>query len=111
MKPFLIDTSGWCAIYNETDSNHPKALSFWSKAATQIGTLYTSDYILDETLTLLNVGISHEAAVKFGRAILASKVIQIVPITAPRWETAWVRTFAAASLPRYLLYTVLTVGK
>jgi predicted nucleic acid-binding protein len=89
MKPFFIDTSGWCAIYDKSDDNHKAAFPFWTKIAANIGTLYTSDYIIDETLTLLNVRISHTTAVEFGRIILASKVIEIIPVTVSRWEEAW----------------------
>lgn len=96
MKPFFIDTSGWCAVYDKSDDHHQTAFSFWNKAAARIGTVYTSDYIIDETLTLLNVRISHAAAVEFGRIILGSKVIKIIPVTTPRWEEAW-KLFAKCS--------------
>ncbi|NSW90935.1 MAG: PIN domain-containing protein [Firmicutes bacterium] len=33
--------------------------------------------------------INHTSAVEFGRIILASKVIKIVPVTAERWENSW----------------------
>jgi predicted nucleic acid-binding protein len=89
MKPFFIDTSGWCAVYDKSDDNHKAAFLFWTQTAANIGTLYTSDYIIDETLTLLNVRISHTTAVEFGRIILASKVIEIIPVTVSRWEEAW----------------------
>ncbi len=89
MKPFFIDTSGWCAIYDKSDDNHKVAFPFWNKTAARIGALYTSDYVIDETLTLLSVRINHTAAVEFGRVILASEVIKIIPITTSRWENAW----------------------
>ncbi len=89
MKPFFIDTSGWCAIYNKSDDNHKTAVPFWTKKAMNIGILYTSDYIMDETLTLFNVRINHAAAAEFGRIVLASEVIKIIPVTASRWEEAW----------------------
>jgi predicted nucleic acid-binding protein len=89
MNPFFIDTSGWCAVYDKSDDNHHAAFAFWNKVAAKIGALYTSDYIMDETLTLLTVRISHAAAVEFGQIILVSKVIKIIPVTPSRWEGAW----------------------
>ncbi|MEW8958782.1 MAG: PIN domain-containing protein [Moorella sp. (in: firmicutes)] len=89
MKPFFVDTSGWCAVYDRSDDNHGKALSFWQKIASTAGTLYTSDYVMDETLTLLRVRTGHTSAVEFGRLILASKVVKIVPVSASRWKKAW----------------------
>ena len=89
MKPFFIDTSGWCAVYDKSDKYHAAAFSFWQSAAAKLGVLYTSDYIMDETLTLLNIRINHAAAVEFGRTILSSKVVKVIPVTKPRWEEAW----------------------
>lgn len=89
MKPFFIDTSGWCALYDKSDANHETVIPFWGETAKKNGTLYTSDYALDETLTLLKVRIDHTAAARFGRIILSSKVINIIPVTKSRWETAW----------------------
>ena len=89
MRPFFIDTSGWCALYDRSDGQHHLASPFWAQTASRLGALYTSDYILDETLTLINIRISHAAAAAFGRAVLASKVIRVVPVTGSRWENAW----------------------
>ena len=89
MKPFFVDTSGWCAVYDRSDNNHGKALAFWQKMAPSTGTLYTSDYVLDEALTLLRVRTGHTVAVEFGRLILASEVVKIIPVSASRWQKAW----------------------
>jgi hypothetical protein len=89
MKPFFVDTSGWCAVYDRSDDNHGKALAFWQKMAPSTGTLYTSDYVLDEALTLLRVRTGHTVAVEFGRLILASEVVKIIHVSASRWQKAW----------------------
>ena len=89
MKPFFVDTSGWCAVYDRSDDNHGKALAFWQKMAPSTGTLYTSDYVLDEALTLLRVRTGHTVAVEFGRLILASEVVKIIPVSASMWQKAW----------------------
>jgi predicted nucleic acid-binding protein len=89
MNPFFMDTSGWIAVFDKSDQSYPLAFPFWNQAAAKVGTLYTSDYVLDETLTLLNVRINHAAAVEFGRIILSSKVISIISVTTSRWDGAW----------------------
>jgi len=89
MKPFFIDTSGWCALYDKSDANHEAVIPFWNETAKKNGTLYTSDYVIDETLTLLSARIDHAAAAGFGRTILSSKVIKIIPVTKSRWDNAW----------------------
>lgn len=50
---------------------------------------YTTDYILDETLTLLRTRVDHKAAVEFGRIILSSRVVKVLPIIGERWRKAW----------------------
>lgn len=89
MKPFFVDTSSWCAVYDRSDDYHHKAYSFWQKASKVLGALYTSDYIIDETLTLLKIRMGHKAAVEFGQLILASEVVKVVPVTPTRWQKAW----------------------
>lgn len=89
MKPLFVDTSGWCAVYNRADTNHPRALSYWREIAGTAGLVYTTDYILDETLTLLRSRVGHEPAVTFGRTVLASEVVKVLPITPERWQRAW----------------------
>ena len=54
MKVF-VDTSGWAAYFNERDANHKKAVMVWENLKKQRADLITSDYILDETITLLKV--------------------------------------------------------
>ncbi len=52
----FVDTSAWYAIEVEDDVNHEKAYGFLSKLASgEYGVPITTDYILDETLTLLRI--------------------------------------------------------
>jgi len=89
MQPFFVDTSGWCAIYVRSDYYHSQAVAFWQKIASTTGTLYTSDYIMDETLTLLRMRVGHSAAVDFGRLVLSSNVVKIITVSTARWQRAW----------------------
>ncbi len=89
MKPPFVDTSGWCAIYNRADVNHIQARTCWEKISQKVGLVYTTDYVLDETITLLRARVGHKPAVEFGQVILASKVVKTVPITQELWQKAW----------------------
>ena len=46
----FVDTSAWFAAVVPSDPNHPRAAN-WLAANSEV--LITTDYILDETLTLL----------------------------------------------------------
>ncbi|KKM11373.1 hypothetical protein SY88_09065 [Clostridiales bacterium PH28_bin88] len=88
-RPLFVDTSGWCALYDCGDFRHPEAVELWHALAKTTGLLYTTDYVVDETITLLRVRVGHSPAVEFGKIVQSSKVIRIIPISAERWQRAW----------------------
>jgi len=61
----FIDTSAFCALSIPKDQNNPAAKSINAKLKEQKAVLYTSDYVLDETYTLLKMRGSHATTVKF----------------------------------------------
>lgn len=52
MKLF-IDTWGWYALGNIQEQGHKDVKALYEAARRQNATIYTTDYILDETITLL----------------------------------------------------------
>ena len=48
----FIDTGAFLARYLSNDSHHLKAAAIWKKTAGEA--LFTSNHVLDETLTLLS---------------------------------------------------------
>jgi uncharacterized protein len=52
MKLF-IDTWGWLQLYNKRENQHQAVATFFNDFNSRGGTIYTTDYILDETFTLL----------------------------------------------------------
>ncbi len=78
-----MDTSGFKAIYDERDDYHQEARGFMNQLSSrkiQTRGLLTSDYILDETLTLLRFGAGHSEASIFARAITDSKAFRTVHV-------------------------------
>jgi len=88
MKIF-VDTSAWCALTDLKDKNHTKAGNLFNKINDKGYFLATSDYILDETLTLLRFKLGHPAAVMFGEDLLSSKVCQVFEIDQKIKQKAW----------------------
>ncbi|MBI5683377.1 MAG: type II toxin-antitoxin system VapC family toxin [Deltaproteobacteria bacterium] len=64
MKVF-IDTSAFCALAIPKDQNNSNAKAIHTKLQEQKAIIYTSDYILDESYTLLKMRGSHTTSVKF----------------------------------------------
>ena len=52
MKLF-IDTWGWLTLRDRRESRHQEVVSYYRDLRLQQGIAYTSDYVLDETITLL----------------------------------------------------------
>jgi predicted nucleic acid-binding protein len=49
----FIDTWGWLTLYDSREAQHQAVAQFYGHFRSQGGHLYTTDYVLDETLTLL----------------------------------------------------------
>jgi uncharacterized protein len=64
MKIF-VDTSAWFALNNRKDQNHKKARKFIESLKSDPMLLFTTDYVVDETLTLLRFKVSHREAASF----------------------------------------------
>lgn len=80
----FVDTSAWYALEVEDDINHKRATRFLNVLRSQrYGSLLTTDYVLDETLTLLWLRKSSITALAFLEKVNRSKSIHIVWIDAP----------------------------
>ena len=54
-----MDTSAWCAIEDKGDS-HPEAALLFKDEIAGTCVLVTTDYVLDETYTLLLLNLGYE---------------------------------------------------
>ena len=49
----FIDTWGWVALHNKRETGHGEVKAFYREYRLSGGKIYTTDYVLDETLTLV----------------------------------------------------------
>lgn len=80
MKVFA-DTSAWAAYFNRKDVNHGAAIRIWEELRDKRAILFTTDYVVDETFTLLKVRVNVDAAVKGGEAILTSALVKMIKVS------------------------------
>ncbi len=74
----FVDTSAWYALEVEDEINHEKARRFLAEIATgKHGVAITTDYVLDETMTLLQSKKGLPVAVAFIDKIRKSKSIRV----------------------------------
>jgi len=75
----FVDTSAFYALEVTTDVNHKSAKAFLNELKNnKYGLLLTTDYILDETYTLLRIRKNHTVAMAFLDKVFKSKSIRII---------------------------------
>ena len=85
MPHIFADTSGWFAAIVRKDHEHKRAKQFLTENKVP---LITSDYIVDETVTLLQSRVGHKFAVNFLDTIQTSQIIQTIYLTLPHIANA-----------------------
>jgi uncharacterized protein len=86
---YFVDTSFWCALYDAGDYRHLEAKEIWKTLAGKPVMLYTSDYVFDETTTLISRKIDRQSAIDFGVTILQSKVLSILQVHDNCFSSSW----------------------
>jgi hypothetical protein len=88
--PLFVDSGGWVALFNVRDRDHERAAAFWREVRKRRRALLTTDYVLDETYTLIRrTRAGLPGAVEFHRLVTGSRLIEIAEIDARRREQAW----------------------
>jgi predicted nucleic acid-binding protein len=85
----FVDTSAFLAIENRHDAHHLKALSFRDSCLKAGKKLITSDYVLDESYTIIRLRAGHHIAVQFGEALRSSQLLHVEFNTPEMMEKAW----------------------
>lgn len=85
----FVDTSAFLALENRRDIYHNKALIFKDTCVKSAQKFITSDYVLDESYTIIRIRASHAIAVQFGEMLYRSQFIHIERITPEIFEDAW----------------------
>ena len=85
----FVDSSAWEALYDASDKYHPAAANALRNLTNTKTTFYTSDYIFDETITLLLGRSSHQQASQCGDWLLSSARVRLIRIGVAQWYEAW----------------------
>ncbi len=88
MRRVFVDTGAWYALKNNKDPHHTAAIAFF-RSLPETGTIcYTSDYVIDEAITLTRVRLkNHQVAVTMAHELYseqAAKIIYTAPLYLPR---------------------------
>jgi predicted nucleic acid-binding protein len=85
----FIDTSAFLALENRKDEYHKPALIFRDFLLQSKEPLLTSDYVLDESYTIIRLRAGHSIAVEFGEMIQASDLVEIKYVPKEILREAW----------------------
>lgn len=86
----FVDTGGWAALFNAKDRDHQRAAELWRVVCEERRPLLTTDYVLDETYTLIRrsrAGL--RGAIDFHELVTTSHVIEIVEVDDRLQKRAW----------------------
>ena len=92
MEAIFVDTSAWDAIEDSGDRYHAAALRFKEELAQQRARLYVTNFVLDESYTLLLYNVGYARTVAFKRAIdlmQAGGILVVVHISEALEQAAW----------------------
>ena len=86
MEQLFVDTSAWFAHVNRSDPDHAAVRDVLRRFG---GRLVTSNFVFDETITLIAMRSGHTAAGKVGATLLDARVVDLIRITAADERQAW----------------------
>ena len=78
----FVDTGAFLARYVRRDQHHHRASEGWATIARRRWRCVTSNFVLDETFTLLARRASYRFAAERARNIMASEILEVLRPTA-----------------------------
>lgn len=85
----FVDTSAWVALYYKRDQYHKEAGNIWKGITRKKPKLYTTDYVFDETVTLLRKRAGYHPSRAAGESILKSPHVELIFVDKDVMLRAW----------------------
>ena len=106
MKLF-VDTWGWLALADSLEPRHHEAVQCYRERARLTGRILTSNFVLDEFLTILFSRRPFAEAERFTKALIGSALVTVEQVSEKRFESALTLRLALTDKPR-ISFTDLT---
>jgi predicted nucleic acid-binding protein len=84
----FVDTGVWFSLLVLRDPNHAKCAGWFESVAEP---LVTSDYVIDETLTLLLMRDERRKALAFGELVIIGNTAIVHWITEEQFNRSWIQ--------------------
>ena len=88
----FVDTWGWCTIANPKEDRHQQTKQIMEALVESENHLITTNFVLDETYTLIRFRIHHQASVELHQRIerlTAGNLLKVIHITPKLEQMAW----------------------
>ena len=85
----FVNTSGWLALYNPNDPNHPAARALWDDLRNQPVRFVTTDYVLDQVFTAMKMFGSLDAAQALYTVVNNTSLLRFFMTDSVIFERAW----------------------
>jgi len=82
----FVDTGAWAALFIPADPLHAAALAWFRDNRDR---LITSDYVVDEVLTLLKIRFSTQAAIRAGQFLMGERLSTLISLTQDDIGQGW----------------------
>jgi predicted nucleic acid-binding protein len=86
MQKLFVDTSAWFAFSYVKDPDHIRVMEFLKEFH---GDILTSNFVLDELVTLVLTRAGHTPAVKIGNYLRDPAVVSLISVTQEDEEKSW----------------------
>ena len=83
------DSSAWLAFFDRRQPEHAALQRTVNALSRQNLVIYVTDYVIDETITLILARVGHKSAVTCGEWLLRSPMVKLIRIDAGQWDEAW----------------------
>ena len=89
MEKIFIDTSALVALFVKNDNNHHQANVIYDSLKDKKVPIFSSDYIIDETITTIWRRGSKELSISVGEVFFTSAIFSIIYVCPDYLEPAW----------------------
>jgi predicted nucleic acid-binding protein len=86
MKPVFVDTGAWYALVDANDPDHGRVVPCFRDSQ---GRLVTSNFVVDEILTLARFRLGWSVAQRLGAQLRSGRLNRVERISPKDEETAW----------------------
>lgn len=86
MRQVFVDTGAWYALIDRKDPDHARVVPLFQANR---GLLITSNFVVDETLTLLRYRLGWHIAHTFGEQMRTAALTRLVRISPADEDAAW----------------------